>query len=389
MPNGQIEIAIPYWADRHLPPKLIGEFARGLEASGVVDYLQTWDQMTSWWPRSLWTTKNTPLAAHMPDCDSFQDAFIAAAYGSAPTENLGLLVSTDTIRRGPAELMQTMLTLSAAVDGHAIFAFGAGEAKQVQPYGWKRSEGLARMEDMLQLFERIWESEGTIDFEGRHWNFKDAWIGNAKPFKPVVHGLGGGPKLRELSARYTDGFQSSTFAYDTAEKFATDVEEMRGQIEGYDRDPDAFTFGMWDQLILVRDDDEHERALHNPLMKFMAATIGYLGDQADWRNFGFEPVMPSGWHYAMKMLPARMSPAETEDIVNRTDPGMVEKCCFIGTPEQVAPRIQEYVDAGATLHSFVDVSPALRSAEEASVGVELILELARLVKAQAPALSGT
>jgi hypothetical protein len=38
-------------------------------------------------------------------------------------------------------LTQTMMTLANLTGGRAKVMIGAGEAKQVTPHGWKRSEG--------------------------------------------------------------------------------------------------------------------------------------------------------------------------------------------------------------------------------------------------------
>jgi phthiodiolone/phenolphthiodiolone dimycocerosates ketoreductase len=45
-----------------------------------------------------------------------------------------------------------MLTLQSMTERQATIMIGAGEAKQVTPYGWKRAEGLARLEDQLKTF---------------------------------------------------------------------------------------------------------------------------------------------------------------------------------------------------------------------------------------------
>src|SRR5688572_9486385 len=95
-----LELAVPFQLDRTFSPRLAGQFAQMLEASGVVDYFQVWDQTCSWFPRALWSPETTPLATTLPDCDSYADAFLLGAYGTAATENLGVAISTDAIRRG-------------------------------------------------------------------------------------------------------------------------------------------------------------------------------------------------------------------------------------------------------------------------------------------------
>src|SRR5262245_41730758 len=126
MATKPVETAVGFYADRTFSPRVAGDFAQTLEASGVVDMFQAWDQLISWWPNSMWTPENTAWTSLMQDCDSFADAFQLCAFAAAATTRLGVSTTTDAIRRGPAELLQTMLTLASATDGRAVFQFGAG-----------------------------------------------------------------------------------------------------------------------------------------------------------------------------------------------------------------------------------------------------------------------
>src|SRR5581483_9416634 len=147
----QLRTAIPIVADRHFPPEAFAQAAQAIAASGVVDDVQVWDQLTSWFPQGLWTPDRTPLAAIMPDCDSFQDAFVISGFAAANAPGAGLVMSTDAVRRGPAELLQAFLTITHLFKGQAIFQVGAGELKQTRPFGYKRSHGIRRIEDLYRI----------------------------------------------------------------------------------------------------------------------------------------------------------------------------------------------------------------------------------------------
>ena len=99
-------------ASRHAPLSTFVDRIEELEASAVVDYAHRWDELTSWWPREMWKSYITPLANVLPDIDSCPDQFALGALGAYATPDLGMCISSDAIRRRPAELMQTMLTIS-------------------------------------------------------------------------------------------------------------------------------------------------------------------------------------------------------------------------------------------------------------------------------------
>ena len=134
----------------------------------------------------------------MPDPDSFPDAFATAAYVLGQVPDIGVTISTESVRRGPLELMQTMLTLADMTNKRAIFQIGGGEVKQLRPSKWRRN-GLAQLEDKLDIFHRYMEADGPIDFEGNVSKLDKAWIGGARANKPSMWALGGGPKLIDIA----------------------------------------------------------------------------------------------------------------------------------------------------------------------------------------------
>ena len=120
---------------------------------------------------------------------------------------------------------------------------GGGELKQCKPFGWKRAEGLARMEDLFKINKLMAESDGPFDFQGHHWKFDKAWMGNARPHRPKLWALGGGPKLMELATQYADGFATmAPFVWNTPEYCAESIHEMKKQIVAHGRDPEVLIF---------------------------------------------------------------------------------------------------------------------------------------------------
>jgi phthiodiolone/phenolphthiodiolone dimycocerosates ketoreductase len=61
----QVETGLPFDNHRDTPMELIDDFTKGLQASGVVDYVWLWDELSGWFPRELWKPENNPAAALM------------------------------------------------------------------------------------------------------------------------------------------------------------------------------------------------------------------------------------------------------------------------------------------------------------------------------------
>ncbi|BDB44137.1 hypothetical protein Mkiyose1665_01710 [Mycobacterium kiyosense] len=375
-----IRTAVPIVADRHLPASAFGAAAAAIAASGVVDDIQVWDQLTSWFPQSLWTADRSPLAALMADCDSFPDAFVMAAYGAAAAPGTGLVLSSDSVRRGPGELMQSLLTLANVYEGNAIFQIGAGELKQTQPFGHKRSQGIKRLEDLYEVFHRLWQTDGPISYDGHYAKIDTAWLGKAKNHRPQIWGMGGGPRIIDLATTHADGFVTmAPMVWNSAEEVADNIASMKRTLAEKGRDPEAFGFGIWSPLLIHEDANVIDRALDNDLMRWVTAIIGRI-NQGDWAGIGLEPPMPPDWHYAMKLLPLKVGEAEAMEIVGRTTRKHSEQTWLYGTPDQVARQLQPYVEAGVNLVCLLDILPFVLEVEDAMGAIARPIEVSGLLK---------
>ena len=70
MTKRKVETAVAMAIDRNLPAQGVGDVAKLLQSSGVVDHMMMWDQLTSWIPPCLWNPTNTPLTEFVGDIDS-------------------------------------------------------------------------------------------------------------------------------------------------------------------------------------------------------------------------------------------------------------------------------------------------------------------------------
>jgi phthiodiolone/phenolphthiodiolone dimycocerosates ketoreductase len=376
------------WVNRYLPREAIAEQAKQLADSGAVDHLLLFDQMLSWWPQSLWTPKNAPIAAMSPDYESFPDPFTLGGYVAAKAPGLGIMVSTDAVRWGPAELMRSMLTLSDLTEGRATLMLGAGEVKQCKPFGWKRSQGLARFEDHLRLFHEIWNASGPFDFQGNHWVFEQGWLGAARRYRPEIWGLGGGPKLFDLATSFADGIGTVTpGVWSTPEQTAAGVAAIKEQLRGKGRDPEGFGFCPFQMIVMHSDPAVIDRALDNPLIKFAAAVWGRL-HMPEWRAEGYEPPFPDDWHYAIRLLPAKMSAADIDDVLGKVTREMVEKAFIVGTPDHVAAELQRHIDAGVTRILPINMLPSILDLEQIPGATQANIDMCKHLKDRAAVPAG-
>lgn len=382
-----LEISVPIFWSRYLPASAGAEIAMQLEASGVVDSMTIYDQLTFLTPHSLWNPDETPMAKVLPDVDSFGDPFAVMGNWLASAPTLGTSIGVDAVRRGPAELWQSMMTLALFTEGKAVFQMGAGENKQCRPFGWKRKEGIGRLEDHLRAYRAFWDTEGPIEMEGNFWSFKDAWLGEAKQYRPRVWTMGGGPKLLDLATTYSDGFTTiAPQVWTSADHAGEEIARMKADLAQKGRDPEQFTFGIWAATMIHDDMSVIDHALdHNKVIRWLSASIGRI-NQRDWAKEGIEPVWPEDWHYAIRMFPVSVGAEEANRIADAVTPEMSRKAWMLGTPQECADQVQEYIDAGVSWINLVDLLPLALDPEQAPEALRRQIEFCRILKERNPHL---
>jgi phthiodiolone/phenolphthiodiolone dimycocerosates ketoreductase len=284
------ETAAAVWADRNVPIEAIAEQCKAYVASGAVDGVLIPDQLANFIPAQLWTQQNTPLAAMMDDPDSMMDAFMVAPYIAAVAPGLALHLTTDSVRRPPAELIQSMLTLAHITEGKATFQIGGGELKQTKPFGHPTNQGMSRMKDLFSMYEKFLTSDGPFDFEGRRRTLQGAFLGSAMHHKPKVWGLGGGPQLLDYTATWADGIAVAVpNAWTSPEAAEKGVLEIRRKVEEKGRDPAKFRIGLWAVSLMHDDERQLHAALDNPILKFVCGAMGRV-ETDQWQADGYDPL---------------------------------------------------------------------------------------------------
>lgn len=377
----------PFDNHRSTPISAIGDFAKAIDAGGVVDFLWLWDELSGWFPGELWAETNTPAAAFI-EPNSTYDPFVQGAFALAHAPNLNLRLSTDAVRSAPAELLRKVLTLANGTTGQVVCAIGAGELRQTKPFGYKRAEGLKRLEDVFKLIRKLYDEPGPWSEETNFWSYKNATLGTERPARrPEFWALGGGPVLLDIAAKYADGFEVATpQSKRTPEEFAEVVQMMRKKVEGFGRDPDAFGFGIWNICVCHDDPDAIEQVLANPLIKYFAAQFGRL-DTSQWAEEGETPVMPDGWHYAMKWAPFEQTAEEVDRIVQATPPSMSRKAYHVGTPAEMTKLNQEFIEAGADFVGILDMTPLALGPVEGQESLRRFSQVFANLKNQAAVVS--
>jgi phthiodiolone/phenolphthiodiolone dimycocerosates ketoreductase len=317
-------------------------------------YHSVWlpDHMVSFWPDSIWTPEFTDLATVSPSPHRYLDSFAVAAALAAVTERVPIATCVaDTVRRHPAMLAQTALTIDHISKGRFILGLGSGELENTVPYGFDFEKPVGRFEEALSVIRLLWESDGPVDFEGRFYHLHharmDTELYQGRP--PRIWIGGSGPRMLSIAGRHCDGWWPvGSF---TPEDYDRQLTALRAAAEAAGRDPAAITPACMLPALIGEPDEVAEMA-RAPLVK--AYLLQVRGDVLKAR--GFDHPLGEGWKGIHDIDPGALTRERVLEFLGQVKPEMVRAALPTGTSAEVARQIAAYVQAGARVCKVLDYS---------------------------------
>ena len=205
--------------------------------------------------RSLWMTDHFFWEGR-PTFEAWTSmSFIAARY---PDFEIGPMVLGQGYRN-PAMLALMASTLQTLSNGRFIMGIGAG---------WKEDEYLAydypypspkirleQLEDTLIIFKKMWEEEGQLSYDGKHYHIEDAWCEPKPEIKiPIIVG-GGGKTTMKHAAKYADMWNLSDVPI---ERYTERLDILKNHLNDIGRDPDTIRFTWFGRIAIGKTQAEAE-----------------------------------------------------------------------------------------------------------------------------------
>ncbi|QZT61353.1 LLM class flavin-dependent oxidoreductase [Mycolicibacterium austroafricanum] len=309
------------------------------------------DHMVSFWPDSIWTPEFTDLAIASPSPHRHLDGMAVAAAAAVLTENVPLATSVvDTVRRHPASLAQSALTIDHLSKGRFILGLGSGESENILPYGFDFDRPVSRFEEALHVIRLLWQSDGPVDFDGQFYRLHHARL-DTEPYEgrvPPIWIGASGPRSLDVAGRYADGWWPAG-AW-TPEDYAEKLSLVRASAERAGRDPYLITPCFIQVCVMGRDEAELTEILRAPLVKSFLLQVS----AEVLRSSGFEHPMGADWGGFHDIDPGVLTRERIIDFLDKVEPEMILAMVPHGTPKQVAHIVKDYVDAGLRVPKILD-----------------------------------
>jgi alkanesulfonate monooxygenase SsuD/methylene tetrahydromethanopterin reductase-like flavin-dependent oxidoreductase (luciferase family) len=211
----------------------------------------------------------------------------------------------------PAIVAKQLADLDRAADGRLAVAVGVGgeyesdfEAAEVPI-----AERGSRTDESIGLLREFWTGE-PVTHDGRHHRFRNLRIHPA-PLQdggPPILVTGRQPVAMRRAARLGDGWMPYLYS---PERYARSVATIRAEALAIERPLESF---VWSLYLFVALDDDGDRARAN--------AVSFLGGTYD-DEFGF----------------------------------MIDRVACAGDPDQVAARLQGFIDAGVEHFVLAPIGP--------------------------------
>jgi phthiodiolone/phenolphthiodiolone dimycocerosates ketoreductase len=327
----------------------------GIDMVGEYDsgrYHSIWlpDHYVSFWPDSIWTPEFTDLATASPSPHRHLDGLAVAAATAMLTEKTPLASTVvDTVRRHPAMLAQTALTIDHLSKGRFILGLGSGELENTVPYGFDFDKPVGRFEEAIKVIKLLWHSDGPVDFEGKFYKLEHARL-DTELFDgkaPPIWTGAAGPRMLGITGREADGWWPAG-AY-TPEDYAAKLGKIMEAGDKAGRDMSHFVPAIT-QICLIGDEGELDEIIAQPMVK----SIILMLTAHDLKQFGYDHPMGPDWRGIMDFDPVKLSREAMLKFCDEMDPQSIRDIFPVGTPKQVAAKLKGFVDAGMRVFKIMD-----------------------------------
>jgi phthiodiolone/phenolphthiodiolone dimycocerosates ketoreductase len=301
------------------------------------------DHLMGWVPRSIWTPDLFSIASYIQSPNLFFETTTTMAAVASRTKRVTLGTAViDPIRRHPAVLAQTIMTLDHIAHGRLIIGIGAGERENISPYGLPYDRLAERVEEAIRIIRLLWRSNGSeVDYDGKFWKLKNAVL-HLPPYAENPPGIwiaAHRKRMLQVVGRLGDGWLPTLI---TRTEYQKGVGIIEREARASGRDPSAIVHGMWAWTVLDQDEETARRMLDSPFAKATALIL----PSETFEEFGYEHPLGKKFYGLSDYVPNNYNRAEALSALGKVPQQVCERAFLFGTPEQVIRKIEDYVELG-------------------------------------------
>jgi len=263
---------------------------------------------------------------------------------------------TDPHRTHPAVLAQKLATLDQLSGGRVILGFGAGEDMNLTPFGIEQNKPVSKLVEAVTIMRRLW-TEDTVNYEGKFWRLKDAFL-QIKPTRekvPIYFGANG-PRMLRLTGELADGWLPTPLNPELYRRRRELIEDSARKVG---RAPENIEAGLYIYTSIADIAEDAHKQLDS--MKFMTVPDPQLLDEAGYhvelpeeiRALSYRNLLPTAeWIDAFARYGEMIPTEATVDF------------SISGTTQECIDKIEKFIDAGVRHFLLINLGPNPRKVME-------------------------
>jgi phthiodiolone/phenolphthiodiolone dimycocerosates ketoreductase len=294
--------------------------------AGGVDSFWWADHLMAFGSPALWGESRG--APDLSALHSYADPFVcmAACANETGEADVGTCV-TDAVRRMPATILQSALSVDHLVSGRVLIGLGAGEAANYRPYGWNVSSPAGRLEEAAHSIRRLLDHPEP-DASGAIMGLRPRSTSAGPELWLAAHG----PRGLALTGQLADGWIPTNLAL---ERWLSGRAAVRVAALESGRSADDVQMGLSLDVVVQ---DSHEQAheiLRHPAVRMMCLLL----PEDEFARYGM--VHPLGGSALHSIVPTLSGEALAQAAASIKDE-MVHDHVVHGTPDDVVTSIGAY-----------------------------------------------
>lgn len=225
----------------------------------------------------------------------------------------------------PLRLAEDAATVDLISGGRFILGLGAGwRPEEFEVFGVPLNDRAGRMRETVAILRGAW-SEGTFDFEGKHFSYQAVNV-TPKPSRPIPIWLGAfAPPAIKRAGRIADGFLGSSTGTSGIAGFTAAKDLALEGLNAAGRDPSSFSLALHVPVFTSDDGDAWEKV--KPYYAYLR-----------WKYPDMGPARGS----VVAKSPPPLTPEEEANL---------RPTIICGTPDEVGAEIGKFRDAlGDDIH---------------------------------------
>lgn len=299
------------------------------------------------------------------------DPTVLWAHVARATERVGLIATASTTFNDPVELASRILTLDHLSGGRAGWNLvTTRDNSSAENFGLPnvvpRTERYERAAEFADLAQRLWTAAGTgetVRFHGAHFDYEGDFVAPVSPQgRPVLFQAGGSPGGRDIAARYADG----VFAAEITKETARDHYRLvKSAAAGHGRRPGdvkilpglLLTLGSTEEEARRRVDELYDTSPYWYSAAWLSHAIGVdvttleldekFPDDVIRGPVDTETFQGSIGFRESILEQIRQTRPTVREYLRQTRYSGSGHGGFVGTPEQLVDRIEDWYLAGA------------------------------------------